>query len=303
MPSTPKHRRINGQPQPFEIKQIKENYWWPANCLKTNDKTAASCEDGRLRDTLQGDWHLPHTHTYTPIHCVQREYLLLVGGTFHVGDQSSELTEGSVFRPGFNHRLCRRSVPYPPVPMCFNCFPLFINWFVLLYLTSLLLRSGHSPAVPHLQVSHIEVVPQWDDDEEGVQGSEVSGGNCGLHPPAAGWPCERIAVNGGASNFGCEWKTHLESTKWIPVYFKNILMCFLIEQRSKRNIIGFFDKKDSDNYHTYEKVANILRDDCTFLAAFGWVSHLLIPSQKSAKLSQTYVKDFLVSTAMQLQKT
>uniref|UniRef100_A0A3P8RNJ0 Endoplasmic reticulum protein 44 n=1 Tax=Amphiprion percula TaxID=161767 RepID=A0A3P8RNJ0_AMPPE len=42
--------------------------------------------------------------------------------------------------------------------------------------------------------------------------------------------------------------------------------------RSKRNIIGYFEKKDSDNYHTYEKVANILRDDCTFLAAFGAVS-------------------------------
>ncbi|KAJ8004946.1 hypothetical protein DPEC_G00141560 [Dallia pectoralis] len=43
--------------------------------------------------------------------------------------------------------------------------------------------------------------------------------------------------------------------------------------RSKRNIIGYFDQKDSDNYHTFEKVANILRDDCVFLAAFGDVSH------------------------------
>ncbi|TMS11063.1 Endoplasmic reticulum resident protein 44 [Larimichthys crocea] len=42
--------------------------------------------------------------------------------------------------------------------------------------------------------------------------------------------------------------------------------------RSKRNIIGYFEKKDCDNYHSYEKVANILRDDCTFLAAFGTVS-------------------------------
>lgn len=64
-------------------------------------------------------------------------------------------------------------------------------------------------------------------------------------------------------------KTHIEFAKLIPVFFKNILTCFLVEQRSKRNIIGFFDQKDSDNYHTYEKVANILRDDCTFLAAFG----------------------------------
>ncbi|XP_047454708.1 endoplasmic reticulum resident protein 44 [Mugil cephalus] len=42
--------------------------------------------------------------------------------------------------------------------------------------------------------------------------------------------------------------------------------------RGKRNIIGYFEKRDSDNYHTYEKVANILRDDCTFLASFGAVS-------------------------------
>ncbi|KAM7383523.1 hypothetical protein PAMP_003169 [Pampus punctatissimus] len=42
--------------------------------------------------------------------------------------------------------------------------------------------------------------------------------------------------------------------------------------RSKRNIIGYFNQKDSDNYHTYEKVANILRDDCMFLAAFSPVS-------------------------------
>ncbi|XP_010883014.1 endoplasmic reticulum resident protein 44 [Esox lucius] len=42
--------------------------------------------------------------------------------------------------------------------------------------------------------------------------------------------------------------------------------------RSKRNVIGYFEQKDSDNYHTFEKVANILRDDCVFLAAFGDVS-------------------------------
>ncbi|KAK5862341.1 hypothetical protein PBY51_017748 [Eleginops maclovinus] len=42
--------------------------------------------------------------------------------------------------------------------------------------------------------------------------------------------------------------------------------------RSKRNIIAYFESKDSDNYHTYAKVANILRDDCTFLSAFGAIS-------------------------------
>ncbi|MBN3321936.1 ERP44 protein, partial [Atractosteus spatula] len=42
--------------------------------------------------------------------------------------------------------------------------------------------------------------------------------------------------------------------------------------RSKRTIIGYFEQKDSDNYRTFEKVANILRDDCVFLAAHGDVS-------------------------------
>lgn len=39
-------------------------------------------------------------------------------------------------------------------------------------------------------------------------------------------------------------------------------------QRTKRTIIGYFEQKNSENYHTYERVANILRDDCVFLAAF-----------------------------------
>ncbi|XP_067093423.1 endoplasmic reticulum resident protein 44 [Osmerus mordax] len=42
--------------------------------------------------------------------------------------------------------------------------------------------------------------------------------------------------------------------------------------RSKRNVIGYFEQKDSDNYRTFQKVANILRDDCSFSAAFGEVS-------------------------------
>ncbi|KAK3515631.1 hypothetical protein QTP70_025325 [Hemibagrus guttatus] len=42
--------------------------------------------------------------------------------------------------------------------------------------------------------------------------------------------------------------------------------------RSKRTIIGYFDQKDTENYHTYQRVANILRDDCVFLAAFSEVS-------------------------------
>ncbi|XP_062840148.1 endoplasmic reticulum resident protein 44 isoform X2 [Anolis carolinensis] len=42
--------------------------------------------------------------------------------------------------------------------------------------------------------------------------------------------------------------------------------------RSKRNIIGYFEQKESDNYRIFERVANILHDDCVFLAAFGSVS-------------------------------
>ncbi|XP_053570450.1 endoplasmic reticulum resident protein 44 [Bombina bombina] len=47
---------------------------------------------------------------------------------------------------------------------------------------------------------------------------------------------------------------------------------FKLVDRSKRNIIGFFENKESENYRTFEKVANILHDDCVFLAAFGEVS-------------------------------
>uniref|UniRef100_A0A8C3LMD2 Endoplasmic reticulum protein 44 n=1 Tax=Chrysolophus pictus TaxID=9089 RepID=A0A8C3LMD2_CHRPC len=42
--------------------------------------------------------------------------------------------------------------------------------------------------------------------------------------------------------------------------------------RSRRNIIGYFEQKDSDNYRTFERVANILHDDCVFLSAFGAIS-------------------------------
>ncbi|XP_048639068.1 endoplasmic reticulum resident protein 44 [Marmota marmota marmota] len=42
--------------------------------------------------------------------------------------------------------------------------------------------------------------------------------------------------------------------------------------RSKRNIIGYFEQKDSDNYRIFERVASILHDDCAFLSAFGDVS-------------------------------
>lgn len=55
---------------------------------------------------------------------MQREYLLLAGGSFHVGDQSSELTEGSVFRLRFNRRLCHCAAPHLPSPHVFLLCPL-----------------------------------------------------------------------------------------------------------------------------------------------------------------------------------
>lgn len=61
----------------------------------------------------------------------------------------------------------------------------------------------------------------------------------------------------------------MNSHQFPPLCIPHVSMCLVAEQRSKRNIIGYFEKKDSDDYHTYEKVANILRDDCTFLATFG----------------------------------
>lgn len=74
-------------------------------------------------------------------------------------------------------------------------------------------RSRHSPALPHLKVPHAEVVPQWDDDEEGVQGSEVSGGHSRLHPPAAGGPGERAALPGGGPDSGCESRVNVPPTE------------------------------------------------------------------------------------------
>lgn len=106
-----RHTKAQTQ-RPFEIKQIKENYWWPPNCLKTNDKTAASCEDVRLRDVPRGDWHLPHAHAATHSACTERIFALRRGGRggFHVRDQSAELTEVSVFKPRFNCRLPSLSI-------------------------------------------------------------------------------------------------------------------------------------------------------------------------------------------------
>uniref|UniRef100_A0A8C5QEA5 Endoplasmic reticulum protein 44 n=1 Tax=Leptobrachium leishanense TaxID=445787 RepID=A0A8C5QEA5_9ANUR len=57
-----------------------------------------------------------------------------------------------------------------------------------------------------------------------------------------------------------------------PVRDVNDLEEIKTVDRSKRNIIGFFESKDSDNYRTFQKVANILHDDCVFMAAVGDIS-------------------------------
>ncbi|KAB0341769.1 hypothetical protein FD754_018695, partial [Muntiacus muntjak] len=36
---------------------------------------------------------------------------------------------------------------------------------------------------------------------------------------------------------------------------------------NRRNIIRYFEQKDSENYRVFERVANILHDDCAFLAS------------------------------------
>lgn len=51
-------------------------------------------------------------------------------------------------------------------------------------------------------------------------------------------------------------------------YVCKIIKYFIL-QRSKRNIIGYFAQKDSEEYKVFERVASILHDDCAFLAALG----------------------------------
>ncbi|XP_060591395.1 endoplasmic reticulum resident protein 44-like isoform X2 [Ruditapes philippinarum] len=44
-------------------------------------------------------------------------------------------------------------------------------------------------------------------------------------------------------------------------------------ENTKRNVIGFFDDKETDSYKTFRRVAMQLRDDCMFHAAIGEVSN------------------------------
>lgn len=40
----------------------------------------------------------------------------------------------------------------------------------------------------------------------------------------------------------------------------------------KPSVVGYFEKEDSDNYKTFFKVANLLRENCNFIAGFGDVA-------------------------------
>ncbi|KAB0365760.1 hypothetical protein FD754_009916 [Muntiacus muntjak] len=65
---------------------------------------------------------------------------------------------------------------------------------------------------------------------------------------------------------------YIRQQKSDPIQELHVLAEATTLDRSKRNIIGYFEQKDSENYRVFERVANILHDDCAFLAAFGAVS-------------------------------
>ncbi|XP_055434628.1 endoplasmic reticulum resident protein 44 isoform X1 [Bubalus kerabau] len=65
---------------------------------------------------------------------------------------------------------------------------------------------------------------------------------------------------------------YIRQQKSDPIQELHDLAEITTPDRSKRNIIGYFEQKDSENYRVFERVANILHDDCAFLAAFGVVS-------------------------------
>ncbi|EMP33927.1 Endoplasmic reticulum resident protein 44 [Chelonia mydas] len=62
---------------------------------------------------------------------------------------------------------------------------------------------------------------------------------------------------------------YIRQQKSNPIREVNDLEEIKALDRSKRNIIGYFEQKDTTNYRTFERVANILHDDCVFLSATG----------------------------------
>ncbi|CAL1536327.1 unnamed protein product [Lymnaea stagnalis] len=57
-----------------------------------------------------------------------------------------------------------------------------------------------------------------------------------------------------------------------PVHEITNLESLLELDAKKRHILGYFESKTSDNYRIFNKVANVLRDDCEFHASLGDVS-------------------------------
>lgn len=57
-----------------------------------------------------------------------------------------------------------------------------------------------------------------------------------------------------------------------PVVEHNTLESLDELDKKKRNVIGYFESKETDNYRTFARMASFLRDDCNFHAAFGPVS-------------------------------
>lgn len=149
------------------------------------------------------------------------------------------------------------------------------------------LSSRYSATLQDQQVPDPEALQKWDDDEEGVSRSKVSVGHRRLHPATESGPDHGNPQPGGSQQSRCEY-AHSHARTHTHTYAHVLVSCIVQDvpfilharpplfflplsfslQRTKRTIVGYFEQKDSVNYHTYERVANILRDDCVFLAAF-----------------------------------
>lgn len=58
----------------------------------------------------------------------------------------------------------------------------------------------------------------------------------------------------------------------ISIFFLHAEEYVMFPQETKRTVIGYFEKQDSPEYEMFRKIAVNLKDDCQFLAGFGWVS-------------------------------
>ncbi len=48
-------------------------------------------------------------------------------------------------------------------------------------------------------------------------------------------------------------------------------LVFVFVQRKKRNMIAYFDTEQNDEFTNFQKISKLLRDDCVYYAALGWV--------------------------------